>query len=350
MKEIITEAVFKKKIESSPSGGFLFFGDEDYLKLHAIKYAKERVCPEPSLAVFNDMSLDYGGNGFSVERFASAIAATPMMADNKIVVLSGLNVGDLKSDEMAGFYDAVASIEEFDFNLLIVSLPAGAVEASNPNKKVSFPESIAKLCEKLTPVRFDSVPDAKLASWVVRHFDHNGVKVEAGVPTAMFAKCGKNMFTLVNEIDKLSFYVLANGRDAVSAGDVELVTSQNEEFEAFALGSAVTEGNAEKALRILGVMKAKKIEPVVILGELSSTFSDMLAVKHMTASRMSPVEIANAMKWKSDYRATKYQQVVSNIPIERIERAIELCISADLALKNSYGSYVEIEKLICLAV
>ena len=97
-------------------------------------------------------------------------------------------------------------------------------------------------------------------------------------------------------------------------------------------------------------MKAKKIEPVVILGELSSTFSDMLAIKHMTASRMSPTEIANAMKWKSDYRAIKYQQVVSNIPIERIERAIELCISADLALKNSYGSYVEIEKLICLAV
>ena len=348
MKEIITEAVFKKKIESSPSGGFLFFGDEDYLKLHAIKYAKEKVCPDPSLAVFNDMSLDYGGSGFSVERFASAIAATPMMADNKIVVLSGLNVGDMKSDEMSGFYDAVASIEEFDFNLLIISLPAGAVESGN-NKKL--PDVLEKLCEKLTPVRFDSVPDAKLASWVVRHFDHNGVKVEAGVPSAMFAKCGKNMFTLVNEIDKLSFFVLAAGRDAVSIEDVELVTSQNEEFEAFALGSAVTEGNAEKALRILGVMKAKKVEPVVILGELSSTFADMLAIKQMTAAGRTPREMATAMKWKSDYRATLYQQAVVNIPMERIQRAMELCVAADLAVKSSYASgYVEIEKLVCLAV
>ena len=349
MKEIITEAAFKKRIEASPSGGFLFFGDEDYLKLHAIKYAKNKVCPDPSLAVFNDMTLDYGGSGFSVQRLASAIAATPMMDDYKIVTLVGLNMSEMKTEELDGLYDAVASIEEFDFNLLIVSLPAGAVDTSNP-KKISFPSAIENLCETLTPVHFDSVPDSKLASWAVRHFDHNGVKVEAGVPSAMFRKCGKNMFTLVNEIDKLSFFVLAAGRGSVSLEDVELVTSQNEEFETFALGAAVTEGNAEKALRILGVMKAKKTEPVVILGELSATFADMMAIKVMTSTGKTTREMAAAMKWKSDYRAVIYQQVVSNIPMERIKRAIELCTAADLALKSSYAGYVEIEKLICLAV
>lgn len=350
MNQIITEAAFRKRIDSSPAGGYLFFGEEDYLKLHAVKYAREKVCPDQSLAVFNDMRLDFSTTSFSPDLISSAIAAAPMMTDLKIVTVTGLEAFNLNAEGTEKLFDALSALEEFDFNTFILLLPGDAVDMEEIDRK-KFPDKFVKLCEKLIPVRFDSVPDAKLASWAVRHFDHNGVKVETGVPSVMFDKCGRDMFTLANEIDKLSYYVLACGKEAVSREDVELVTSINEDFDTFALGAAVTAGNAEKALKILGVKKAKKVEPVIILGELSGTFADMLAVKLMMNAGRSHAEMASVMRWKNSFRAMRFCEELADVPEERIRRAIELCMEADAALKVSYSSgYEEIEKLICLAV
>lgn len=348
MKEIITEAVFRKRLESSPLGGFLFFGDEDYLKHHALKTARSAVCPDPSLAVFNDMNVDCSTASFSADAIASAIAAAPMMSDTKIVTVSGLCVSDLKPSEIDELCDAIASLDEFNFNTFIISVPAGMIDAGYLPRSPS--SVLSKLCERLTPVHFARVPDAKLASWAVRHFDHHGVKAEAGVADALLSRCGRDMFTLANEIDKLSFFVLAEGRNTVSRSDVEHVTSATEDFDTFALSNAVMEGNAEAAINILGIMKAQKLEPVAVLAELTKTFSDMLAIKLLTAKGKPPAEIGSILGRMHEYKVTLYQRSVADIPIERLRASLEMCADADRALKLSPAGYVEIEKLVCSAV
>jgi DNA polymerase-3 subunit delta len=348
MKEIITEAAFRKRMESSPLGGFLFFGDEDYLKHHALKMARAAVCPDPSLAVFNDMNVDCSTQGFSADAISSAIAAAPMMAEAKIVTVSGLCVNDLKDSELNELCDAIASLDEFDFNTFIISVPAGMIDTGYLPRSPSA--ALSKLCERLTPVHFARVPDAKLASWAVRHFDHRGVKAESGVASALLSRCGRDMFTLANEIDKLSFFVLSKGRNTVSQADVEHVTSATEDFDTFALSNAVMEGNAEAAVNILGIMKAQKLEPVAILAELTKTFSDMLAVKILTASGKPPSEIGGLLGRMHEYRVTLYQKSVADVPIEKLRASLEMCAEADKALKLSPTGYVEIEKLVCSAV
>ena len=83
-----TDSEFKKRIDKSPIGGFLFFGDEDYLKSHSLKTAIATSCPDPSLSVFNLMTVDPMSSDLP-EALASALAAAPMMADAKTVELSG---------------------------------------------------------------------------------------------------------------------------------------------------------------------------------------------------------------------------------------------------------------------
>ena len=58
MANVINDSAFRKTIEKQPTGAYLFFGEEDYLKAHALKTARSTVCPEPSFAVFNDISID----------------------------------------------------------------------------------------------------------------------------------------------------------------------------------------------------------------------------------------------------------------------------------------------------
>jgi DNA polymerase-3 subunit delta len=345
MKEILTDSAFRKKIEKNPIGGYLFFGDEDYLKTHAIKAAKAIACPDPSLAVFNDMTVDCSASESFIDQLASALSAAPMMADVKTVTMTGLNVNDLKASEIDELCDVLAMIEEFDFNLLIISVPSGMIDEGRMPKRPS--PVLSKLCEHLYPVYFPRVAPEKLASWMVRHFEHNGVRAEMGVAQAILDRCGKDMFTLSGEVDKLSFYAKSEGRDSVTLADVPHVTCPNEEFDAFALSSAVAAGNIVRALDVLSVMKARKVEPVIVFSELAKTLGDMLTAKILLDARKSIPEITATLKFKSDYQTRMVIDTVRGVSLEYLMRSIESCTAVDAAIKNSGSGYVEIEKLVC---
>ena len=348
VKEIITDSEFKKRFASRMAGGYLFFGDEDYLKQHAIKTVREAVCPDPSLSVFNEFRLDLSANSLSPDelyaKIESALSAAPMMAERKLVTVEGLFADELRSVELDAICRASALVDEFDFNVFIISVPAGMLDPGRPKAPS---EILKKLGENLVPVNFEYVSESRLAAWILRHFEHNGVRADVGVAADLVARCGRNMFTLSGEIDKLCAYVKWNKRDSVSAEDVANVTCLYESFDSFALGSAIADGNGELALRILATVKAQKTEPVAVMGELSKTLADMLTVKLMSSAGISPAEIATAIKTKSDYRVKLYLGKVRNMSVETLSRAVGMCADADLALKTSSGGYGEIEKLIC---
>lgn len=349
MKEIINEAEFRKRVSSGKMGGYMFFGDEDYLKHYALKTAREAVCPDPSLAVFNELRLDLSASSLSPDelysKIESALSAAPMMADGKLVTIEGLFADELRSAELDAICRAAALLEEYDFNMFIVSVPAGMLDPGRLPKSPS--DTLKRLGESLTPVNFEFVSESRLASWVLRHFEHNGVKAESGVPSELIKRCGKNMFTLSGEIEKLSAYVKWNKLDAVTREDVENVTCLIETFDSFALGSAIADGNSELAIRILATVKAQKTEPVAVMGELSKTLADMLTVKLMSSAGVPTSEIATAIKTKSDYRVKLYLGKVRDMSVERLRRAVDMCATADSALKASAVGYTEIEKLIC---
>ena len=56
--DIIKEDVFRKQIKKGLSGGYLFFGEEDYLKSFCLRAVKEAVCPDETFAVFNEVKID----------------------------------------------------------------------------------------------------------------------------------------------------------------------------------------------------------------------------------------------------------------------------------------------------
>ena len=348
MKEIINDAELRRRIAKDPTGGYLFFGDEDYLKHHALKTLRAAVCPDPSLAVFNDMVIDMSANSLSPDdlfsTIASALSAAPMMAEGKMVTLCGMSADDLRAAELDAVLRACALLDEYDFNTFVITVPAGMLDPGYLPKRPS--PTLSKLGERLTPVHFECVGDSKLASWALRHFEHRGVKVSGGVTAALLDRCGRGMFTLSGEIDKLCFYVRQNGRDTVTVEDVQNVTCLTEAFDSFALGSAIAEGKSELALRILGTLKAGKAEPVAVLGELSRTLSDMLAVKVMAASGLHQKDIASALK-VHEYKVKLYLGNVRDMSREKLSRALRLCVEADSALKLSGSGYVELEKLIC---
>ncbi len=340
--DIIKEDGFRKLVKDGLSGGYLFFGDEDYLKAFSLKSAREAICADEGFAVFNDIVID--PIDYTAPALLDALMPLPMMSEQKIVTVNGLYISQLKPSEIDDLCDVLATLPEYDYNVLILSVPAGGIDAGRLPKAPSA--TLTKLSQYLTPVHFESVSPARLVNWLGKHFAHNGVNASPQVCSFMIEYCGDSMYKLAAECDKLSFYALAHSRREITEADVREVCSADLSADSFALTNAIQAGRADKALEVLAVMKFRRIDPIVVLSEVSSTVCEMISVRSLMDSGKNSAEIASALK-KNEYRVKLYMSAVKDQSMKKLRRTLELCTEADLALKRSPQGYMAIEKLIC---
>ncbi len=338
--DIMTESDFRKSIVKSPARGYLFFGDEDYLKAFALKTAREAICPDPSLAPFNDVKLE--GLDLTPDILLGAITTLPMMSERKLVEVSGMNFSELRGNKFDEFCKVLFLLEEYDYNTVILCVPAGGIDAGQLPKKPSA--ALKKLSEYLVPVHFSASTPLMLSRWAARHFNANGVRADAAVCSTLVDYCGTDMHRLAAETDKLSWYALANGRDEVFPDDIKRVAIADTSYDTFAMTNAVMDNNKGTALSVLSEMKRKRIEPTVIMGEVIRVFCDMLTVKTMTDEGLTAGEIASKLRIH-EYRVKLCLR--SGASRERLRRIVDLCADADAALKLSPQGYTAIERLIC---
>ena len=348
--EIMKEDAFRKQLKKGLSGGYLFFGNEDYMKAFDLKAAREAVCSDETFAIFNDVRID--ALDYSASALLDALISPPMMTDQKIVTVSGLDVGSMRQDALNDLFEALAELKKYDYNVLIISVPAGLIEEGNPSKKM-LSAILKRFSEHLTLVHFEQVSGARLASWVAKHFEHNGVVASPAVCNELISYCGKSMYVLSEETEKLAFYALWNGRSEITSEDIKKVSVAELTMDAYALANAILDGRNEDAVKALEVMKFRRIEPLIVLGELSTAICDLAEIKALADQGLPLGEIVNAFNANkrvksSEYKIRLYANSSAMKSQKRIKRAIELCSAADISLKSSFNQgYMAIERLIC---
>ena len=151
------------------------------------------------------------------------------------------------------------------------------------------------------------------------------------------------MFSLSKETDKISFYVLSQKRNTVTIDDVKLIGVNSCEYDAFAFTNAICAGQKDKALSILSEMKKKKIDPLIIMSEVSKTVCDSVSVFALLSDGMTHAEIAKAL----GLHEYKVSVIVKSGNIDNPQRLLKKCQRADIDIKSYSDGYAVLEKLIC---
>ena len=340
MNAIIKEADFRKQIKSEPALGYLFYGDEDYMKKFALDTAISAISPDPTFAFFNEIRLD--SFSYSPDALIDALMPAPMMADRKIVILSGIDFNSMKQSEVDALCKALELLPEYDYNTLIINTSADRFDAGRSPKKPSA--ILKKLAEYVIPVSFEKNSPARLASWVAKHLEHNGARASADVCAFIIERCGRDMFNLASETDKLAFYVLSSGRDIVTREDVMNVATPVAEYDAYAFTNAIGARRRDEALEILRDMKGRRIEAVVISASISSTVCDMMTLSVLRAEGVTPGEMAEA----TGINEFVIGRLLRTLPDEAMcKLMLSRCAAADLEIKSSRDGYAVLERLIC---
>ena len=342
MHEIITQAAFQKLLGKTAGNAYLLYGEEDYLKSHAVRAVREDVCPEPAFAVFNDITIDVAD--YTPEGLLNAMSAPPMMTEGKLILLRGLDFTSMRADEIDDLCEVLALVQEHDFNTVLVYVAAGLIDEGYSKKPSG---TLKKLAEVAVPVKFESPTEAKLGAWVAKHFTHHGVSASGADCAFLISYVGHSMFVLAAEIEKLAYYAKSHGRTVVTGEDIRHVAVPQLSADAFAFSNALLAGNSRAALDALAVMKFQGIEPVVVMGELSRTLCDMQGAKLLMDAGRTVADVMSVLKIKNEWKAGNYCRAVARTTAARLARAVELCAVADMQVKRSYDDYSAIEKLIC---
>ena len=341
MADFITDEAYRAQIADATGNAFLFFGSEDYLKAAAVRATREALCPDPSMAFFNDIIID--ATDYTDDKLLDTMAAPPMMTDARLIVLRGFDFTAIKTAELDGLLETLALVKEYDYNCIIIEVAADLIDEGYLPKKPSA--ILKKISKTVTPVRFEAPTGARLARWVGKHFAHHGVTAEPAVCTAFVEYAGNTMFVLSNEVEKLAAYVKAQGRNTVTKDDIRTVTVPATLPDAFALSNAILEGNGEAALAALAVMKFERVEPTVILSEISRTFADMQSARVLFNAGKNVAEVAAVLK-THEYKTRLISKALAKTSPTRLARVIALAARTDQALKRSSGDYSLIEALI----
>ena len=338
--KLIKESDFRREIKQNPDKAYLFFGEEDYMKAYAVNLASETISPDPSLSFFNEIKMD--SFSYSPDSLLDAMMPMPMMADRKLILITGLDMGAMRPGEIDALCSSLEQLEDYDYNTVIISVASDRLDPGILPKRPSA--LLKKLAEHMTLVNFEKNTPAKLAAWVGKHFEHNGVSADASVCAFTVERCGRDMFFLASETDKAAYYVKANGRDTVTREDILNVTIPAAEYDAFALTNAIGARKRDAAIDILKELKFRKTDPIVIMGEITRAVCDMTSVITLSKDGLTQPEISSVLK----IHEYKISLILKNpLSVDVCHNMLARCREADLELKSSGDGYSVIEKLIC---
>lgn len=264
-----------ERIKGNPSGRYIFGGEEDYLKRY---YASElvRAALGDSDDIFSHSVFDGDDVDFGAVR--EAIVSPAMMSEYKVIEWRFADFNSMKEKELVLLEEISALQAENPDTVLIFTAASDGLDFSETKTPSKLERRLAKSFDL---INFKKSTDRQLLGWLKRHFDAEGIKVDADTLGALISRSGRVMDVLINEVHKLCALAKMRGADSITGNDVREVASTTPESETFALQNAITGRDRHAAFQALEDLKFRRIDPNVILAMTERCFSELLSVAMM---------------------------------------------------------------------
>ena len=331
----MTPSDLSKKLKTDPKGVYLFYGEEEYLKRRYLEQIREKVIGDDPAAAFNHVKIMDG----DLPAFSAELDGLPLLGGERLIELWDTDFSKVSGDLLESLCDLLASSED---TVIIYThpdeFPAGTAKKPSPQ--------LAALSKCTVAVDFERQKPAALATWLNRHATAQGCFIPPELCRKLIDYCTADMFILAGEVEKICAYVRASGRDHVTEEDILTVASPSTVYGAFDFANALLDRDKAKAFVLLADMIRRKEKPQDILGTVSRMMSDLLMIRVLRDTGMSPKDMAAKLKMHEYVLSLRLQSAMKR-SMESLEQTAALCREADRKIKSTrLNSYRVIELLI----
>lgn len=253
---------------------YLLYGEEAYLKQQYKQNLVKALNPDGDTMNFNH----YEGKGIDVKQLIDLCETMPFFAERRVVLLEDTGFFKNKCEELADY------MKELPDYLYLVFAETEVDKRNRMYKAVKACGSIAEF------IRQD---EKTLMRWAAGILGKAGKKITQRDMELLLTKTGTDMGNLRMEVEKLISYT--EGRDVVTAEDIEEICTTQTTNRIFDMVRAVTEKNQKRALELYYDLLTLKEPPMRILFLLAKQYRQLLLAKQFAAAGLAQTEIASKL-------------------------------------------------------
>ncbi len=322
----INEKALKQQIkEGTFSRVYFLFGTEGYLKKHyANLIASKSVTKD-----FADFNLHrFEGKELKLEDLTELTETIPMFSEYRCTVIHDPLIEKMAKQELADFCTMLRNMP--DSSIVVLWMDNIEVDIKKTAKWKTIHRQLSDIGNAVELNKMDSASIVKL---ITSGAQKRGCTIERDTAMYLLSTVGDDLHNLLNELDKLCSYV---GEGEIKKSDIAAVAVKSVEASIYDLSKSLLSGNCERAFKILDTLLKQKVEPVVILGTLISTFVDMYRVKVAVAGGERPEYIAQLFAYGGrEFRLRNAARDASGLSVIKLRQCLDELDLTDRLLKSS---------------
>lgn len=321
----IGEKELKQQIKNKEfSNAYFIYGEESYLKEFYVNKLKE-IIVEPAFADFN--FHQYNGKDTSLDDILKDAEMLPIMSSYVFIHVSDYPFGDSKNDcEM---------IKEFltdlpETTILVFSYDNIAVDIKKNTKWKLVESAFAKYGSS---VNLEKRTEGDLVKLLVSGCKKRGALLPPDNARYLISVSGSDIKTLLNETEKLSYYV--NGGE-ITKDIINQLAVKCLQARVYDLSKAIVKGDYNKAYSVLDTLFAMKEDSISVLSVISGCYVDMYRAKCAKIAGEPVEDVANYYNYKGrEFALRNAMRDCTALSVDQLRKSLDVLMQADNALKST---------------
>ena len=309
---------------------YLLYGEETYLRDNILAQFKKKLMPD-EVGDFNMDIVD--GQETTPEAVVTMANTLPFMSEKRLVIVNYAPWFEAKkkpAKEDGGDKDKVNLPEQVLLDYLENPLDSTCLvfTANSADKRKKLYKTVEK---KGQIIQFTPLKGKELNDWITGKAHRLAKKIAPAAMAGLVTAVGSNLRLLENELGKLALYV--DGRNEITAADIEVMVSKTVESSIFDMVDAVGERRANRALQIIREIIFYGEPPIKILHMIVRQFRIITVSKEMTKQGYSEKQVAGKIH-VHPFVAQKCVRQGSNFTEEELHQALFKLLDVDEAMKT----------------
>ncbi len=329
---IQTEQAFKKEIASGELKSLFFIcGEEKYL-VRRCTQALIRKAVGKQVSDFDFIRLN---SAASLETLFEAAEMLPVTAKRKCVCVTDYDIAALSESDYQELERFCSDVSPY--TVLIFTMPTlqeSEKKKTSGEKKPSRMKKFQSTVEKYgVVVRLDPLKEADLVQQLMQWAEKDGSHLAQRTAADMVMRVGSDLNALRSEIEKLCAY--CQGRE-ITRQDLDLLCTQNDEVNTFALSNAIASNNYNASFEELHRLFGQKIPGELILSQLGSTFMDMYRAKAASEAGVSLQQAAEDFQYgRREFVLRRAKTNAVRFSTAALREILEEIVQADMRMKST---------------
>ncbi|MBN2857012.1 MAG: DNA polymerase III subunit delta [Candidatus Delongbacteria bacterium] len=267
----------------------------------------------------------FNEENMNAEMIGSEIYSLPVMADQRIVVVSDIDrSGPDITETLSRFLK-----KNVDTTILIL-------RGKKPDKRKSFFKELVSN-KKCLAIEFKEKNEREIQQWIKNYISSKGYNISFEGLQLLSLTLSSNLSQVSSEADKLIEY--SKGKN-ITEDDVEKVLGISKEYNIFKLQQAVVDKNLKKACLICdNIMKNKnnKTDPIAINLFLSRIFTSAFEIGYYALTNQTTVDkSAFSLGYNNPWKDADIVTCAKKFKPTELLRCQRYFLECDIKLKSSY--------------